>query len=227
MVGEALQNLGLFATGAAAAGLVARHGIERGSRLVERGIERFSEVGERGIDRSSEVVERGIEQFFEAQTARFEAELGGERVASSRLQEERAGVVVELYRRFVQFERDARALTAGGSSDPAADELVRAATESGDDFAQYYAENRIYFPPETCEVVDRLRDEMDDVVVDVRAVSSHSGRPDRGTDVEARRERRRSAAREEVPELKRTLENHCRELLGVDQDGGRLEDLDG
>lgn len=218
MVWEALQNLGIVATGTAAAGLIARYGIDRFSGLVERGIERSAEVGERGIERFSEVVEEGIEQFVDREIARHEAELGSPRVASSRLHDERASVVLELYQRLVAFERAMRALPAGGAGDAATDELLQEARESGNDFADYYAENKIYFPPTTCDAVERIRDEMNHVFLDVRAGSSHGRGPEPRTDVERSVANWHDVSQDEVPELKAELEDHFRELLGVDVD---------
>ncbi|WP_123537036.1 hypothetical protein [Halosimplex salinum] len=224
MVMEALQDLGLFATGTAAAGLLARYGIQRFSRLAERGIERSSDVVERGIERSSEVVERGIEQYFDRETARHEAEVEAHGVVSSRLHEERASIVVELYRRFVQYERDMRALKTGPSSDAATDQLLQTATESGNDFATYYARNKIYFPPDTCETVERVQGAMTDVLDGFRAGTSHGDRAEQRTDVESGLADWREVTGDEVPELTAELETHFRELLGVDLDGNRLDD---
>lgn len=207
MVEEAVQNLGIFATGTAAAGLLARYGIQRFSGLVEA-----------GIDRSGEVLEHGIEQFVDKEIARHEAELADHRVASSRLHEERASVVIELYRRFVRFERDMRALTTGGASDHSSDELLQKATASGNDFATYYEENKIYFPPGTCGAVESVQDAMADVFDDFRAGRSGGGRPEQPTDVESHLASWRDVTEDEIPELKCELENHFRELLGVDLD---------
>lgn len=218
MVGETLQNLGLFATGTAAAGLVVRYGIQRFSRLVEGGIERSAEVAERGIDRFSEVAERGIEQFVDAKIARHEAELEDRRAVASGLHQERASVILELYRRFVRFERDVRALETGRSSDPSTDELLQQATESGNDFATYYAEHKIYLPPATCDVVERVQDATNDVFDDFRTTTSHGGRPEQPTPIEHGLANRRDVTRDEIPDLTSELENHFRELLGVDLD---------
>ncbi|WP_436925755.1 hypothetical protein [Halosimplex amylolyticum] len=221
---EALQDVGIFATGTAAAGLLVRYGIQRFSRLAEQGIERSSEVVEHGIERSSAAVERGIEQFFDKEVARHEAEVQAHGVVSSRLHEERASIIIELYQRFVQFERDMRALKTGTSSDPSTDQLLEAATESGDDFATYYVENKIYFPPETCEAVESVQDAMNGVFDGFRVGTSHGDRPEQRTDVESCLADWRDVTGDEVPELKSELETHFRALLGVDLDGGRLDD---
>lgn len=215
---ETVQNLGIFAGGTATAGLLARYGIARFSRLVERGIDRSSEVAEQGIERFSEAVERSVEQFVDGEIARHDAELRDRRVTSSRVHEERARIVVELYQRLVRFERDMRALTSGGSEDRSADDLLQTATQSGNDFADYYAENKIYFPPDACEAVERLRDEMNQVFLDMRAGGSHGDPPAHGADVERWLATWRDATEDQVPELKAELEGQFRELLGVDPD---------
>lgn len=205
MVWEALQNLGIFALGTAATGWIVRH----------------------GIDRFSEVAEQGIEQFFDKEIARYQSELENEQVVFSRLHEERASIIIELYERFILFEQDMRALTREWSGGPPTDELFQKATASGNDFAKYYMENKIYFPPETCEAVESLQDEMKDVFVDYRDGKTYEHRAERPADVENWLANWREVTEDEVPELKRELENHFRELLGVDLDGGQLEGLDG
>lgn len=204
MVWDSLQNLGIIAVGTGAAGLVVRFGIER----------------------FSEVVERGIDQFFDKEMARHRAELENEQVVFSRLHEVRASVIVELYTRFVTFERDMRALTTGRSSDPPSDECLQKTTASCNEFANYYTKNKIYFPASTCDAVESLQDEMNAVFVDFNGSQTCDGRPERRPDVENWRANWRGVTEDEVPELKSELENHFRALLGVDLDGGPLEDLD-
>lgn len=204
MAWETLQTLGIVAGGSAAAGLVLRFGIER----------------------FSEVLERAIDQFFDKEIARHKAQLEHERVMFSQLHTERASIIIELYRKFVQFERDMRSLTTGPSNDSPADELLGKAAESGDDFAKYYGQNKIYFPPDTCEAVESLQDEMTDVFVDIRAGASRGGRPEGRADVERWLADWRDVTDDEVPELKCELENHFRDLLGVDLEGGQLAGLD-
>jgi hypothetical protein len=213
---EVVQNLGIFAGGTATVGLVARYGIARFSRLAERGIDRSSDALEQGIERFAEAVEQSVEQYIDGEIARHDAELRERRVVSSRVHEERAKIVVELYQRFVRFERDMRALATGGSGDAAADELRQTAAQSGTDFADYYAEHRIYFPPDACDAVERLQKEMNQVFVDMRAGTAHGDRPGQGADIDRWRSTWQDAAEDKVPELEAELEEHCRDLLGVD-----------
>lgn len=213
---EVVQNLGIVATGTAAAGLILRYGIQRVAGIVEQGIEQSSEVVVHGIERFSEAIEHGIEQFIDKEIARHEAQLEDRRGVSPRLHEERAGVIIELYRRFVRFERDMRALTNGRSSDSSTDDLLRQATASGNEFGTYYMENKIYFPPDTCEAVERVQDAMNDVFDDFHAGTTHGDRPEQPADVESSLASWRDVSEDEVPELKRELETHFRELLGVD-----------
>jgi hypothetical protein len=219
MFWEALQNLGIFATGTAAAGLVVRYGTQRFSGLIEQGIERSSEAVEQGIERFSEVVEQGIEQFFEMKVAQHQADLEAHRAASSRLRKKRTNTVIELYQRFVQFERDMRSLKTGMSSDADADQLLRTATESGNAFSTYYMENKIYFPPDTCDAIESVRDGMTDTLDSFRAGTPHSGRPEQQADVDRRLTEQQGVTGDKMSERKYELETHFRELLGVDPDG--------
>lgn len=219
---EELQNLGIVATGTAAFGLVARYGIQRVSSLVQEGIERSTEAAEYGIERHAEALERGIERFFEKKTSQHQAELEARRVVSSGLHEKRASIVPELYRRFVRFERDIRALTAGTSSAGTTDELLEAATSSGDAFGTYYREHRIYFPRETCDAVESVQDAMNDVLDEYRVGVVSDGRSEQRTARQSRPVDGRPVTGGEIPERASELETRLRELLGVDLDEARL-----
>lgn len=205
MVWETVQNVGILAAGTGAAGLLVRF----------------------GMDRFAAIVEGSIDQFFDEKRARREAELKNDHVVFQRLHEARANVIVELYTRVVTFERDVRAVTTGGPSERPREELLQQATASGNALARYYMENRIYFPPETCDAVERLQDAMQTVFADFSAGTPHDGRPEQPADVENWLANWRNVTDEEVPELKRELETHFRALLGVDLDGEDLTDSDG
>lgn len=196
MVWDTLENLGIIAFGTGAAGLVLRYGLAE----------------------FSAVIEQAIDRFFEEKTARYEADLEHDRVVFSRLHEERADVIIELYGRFVRFERDMRALTTNWSGNPTAEELLEDARASANDFSRYYVENKIYFPPDTCDAVERLQDELNDVFVGVRAAPSGSGPHGQPADVQSWLATWDAVTEDEVPELKRELETHFRDLLGVDAD---------
>lgn len=196
MVWDALQDLGIIAFATGAAGLVLRYGLQE----------------------FAELVEQGIDQFFDKEIARQKAKLEHDRVIFTRLHQERASVIIELYRRFVRFERDMRALTTGLSSDDPSAERFETATASGNHFVRYYMEHKIYFPPDTCEAVENLEDEMTDIFIDFRAGNSDGGPPAQRVDLESRLANWQDVTRDEVPELKRELENHFRELLGVDSE---------
>jgi len=205
MVWDTVQNLVVVATGTAGAGLVVRYGLEQ----------------------FSEVVERGIDQFFDDEVARQEAELENERVVFSRLHQERATIVVELYERFVQFERDARAARTGPSDGSPSEELLQTAVASGNDFARYYTEHKIYFPPETCDVVERLQAELNDALAHARTGRSRDSRREPPGDVHVGVANWSDGTGDEIPDLSEALENHFRELLGVDLAGGELADAGG
>lgn len=207
MVEEAVQNVGIVASATAAAGLVARYGIKRSSKVVEN-----------GIDTVSERAENSIERFFEHRSARHETELADRRVVTSRVHEERASVVIELYRRIVQFERDVRAVTTGASGDRSPDELHRTAVTSGNAVASYYEDHRIYFPAETCDVIESVQQELHRVFHDVQARGSNGRGPEGRSDDEARMNTVSHVTEDEIPDRTRELESHFRDLLGIDEE---------
>lgn len=104
------------------------------------------------------VARYAIKQYFDKELNRYQTELEKEKVRFGELHTERAQITAELYERFVEFEEDMRALTdpVGLDNNTSREELLEDAAESGNDFLNFYVENKIYFPPEICETVESL-----------------------------------------------------------------------
>lgn len=129
----------------------------------------------------------------------------------------RAEITAELYKKFVEFEEDMRTLTdpMERPDDPPQEEKIQQAAESGNQFVNYYMENKIYFPPGICDTIEQLNQELQDVFVNSKINTGTNHRKVSSDRVEGRLELWKRTTEEDIPELKTELEAHFRELLGV------------
>ncbi|WP_271968451.1 hypothetical protein [Halorubrum ezzemoulense] len=136
----------------------------------------------------------------------------------SELHTQRAEITAELYERFVEFEEDMKSLThpVDLPNEPSKDEKRGEATESGDQFMYFYRKHKIYFPPHICETVEELNQELKDVFMTFKVHRPYDAPPGDSYETEKWRESWKTVTEDEVPELKSELEDHFRDLLGVE-----------
>lgn len=159
----------------------------------------------------------GIKQYFDKELKKYQAELDKERVRYSELQQKRGQKIEELYKKFVEFEHDMRRLTdiVTLEGEPDKTEKLKNAQDTGEDFVNFYAKNKIYFPPDACETIEEIQEEMQDVFNTFRIERPFEAKRGGAPDIETWTENWNKISEDEVPELKRELENQFRSLLGV------------
>lgn len=99
------------------------------------------------------------------------------------------------------------------------EEKIKAAAESGEEFRRYYREKKIYFPPYICETMEELLEEYRDMFHEFSISRVHDDRESRYDEEERLDnwiEDWESLTEDEIPELREELEDHFRDLLGVD-----------
>lgn len=105
------------------------------------------------------------------------------------------------------------------SREPDKDEKLKAATESGNKFVNFYMRNKIYFPPEICGTIEDIQDELKSTYDEFGIYRPFDPGPrDPHQDIERWNNAWKRVTEDEVPELKRELEDHFRDLLGVESD---------
>lgn len=166
------------------------------------------------------VVRDVISQYFDKELNKYQSELEKEKVRFSQLHNERAKITAELYERFVKFEDDMRSLTTPleQQSSPSKDEKLETAAKSGNKFLSFYMKNKIYFPPDICETIEELNDELRGVYNEFQIYEPYNHTPTSPQDTGQWHDSWKRVTEEEVPELKSELEQHFRELLGVEID---------
>lgn len=158
-----------------------------------------------------------IKQYFNKELNRYQTELEKEKVVFSELHNERAKITAELYEKFIEFEQDMRALTDPYSrSEESKEEKLEDTAESGAEFFNFYVRHKIYFPEGICDTVEDLQSEMQSVFAEFQVYQPHTNSPNDPVDVDRWHESWKTMTEEEVPELKEELEEHFRDLLGVD-----------
>lgn len=193
-----VEELGVFAIGTTVIGWVAKDTI---NKYFEKELSKYQEE----IDK---------------ELKRHQAELDKEKHQFSQLHNERAKITAELYSKFVEFEEDMRSLTSPMEypDDPSKDEQLKTAAESGNEFINFYMKNKIYFPSEICETIEELNEEMQSIYNKFGIYRPFEARPGDPHDTGEWHDAWKSVTDDEIPELKEELEDHFRDLLGVDQD---------
>ncbi|TKX40738.1 MULTISPECIES: hypothetical protein [unclassified Halorubrum] len=191
-----IEEVGAFAFGAAVVGWVARDLI---SQHFDKELSKYQAEVDKELNR-------------------YQTELEKDKLQFSELHTQRAEITAELYERFVEFEEDMRSLTdlMERSDEPPKDEKLEIAAESGNQFINFYMKNKIYFPPQICETVEELNEEMRDIFVTFRIYMTYDGSPGDPHDLDQWHESWKRVTEDEVPELKSELEDRFRDLLGVE-----------
>ncbi|MDT3434718.1 hypothetical protein [Haloarcula sp. 1CSR25-25] len=191
-----LRDLGIFAVGATVAGWVAKEAI---TNYFDKELTKY----EKEVDK---------------ELNRFQAELEKDKLQFSQLHNERAKITAELYKKFVLFEEDMRSLVnpVEVGDEPSKDEKFQPAAESGNEFRNYYMKNKIYFPADICQTIESLDQEMESIYRKFGIFTPYQSRPGDPQEPGEWLEVWERVTEDEVPELKEELEDHFRELLGVD-----------
>ncbi|WP_276258135.1 hypothetical protein [Haloglomus litoreum] len=175
------------------------------------------------------IAKSAITQYFDKQLQQYQTELEKEKIRFSDLHTKRGEVVGELFTKMVDFEEDMRSLVKPfqGTGEIPQHEKIKQAADSGESFREYYEKNRVYLPPDVCETTEEMLGEFKEVFDDFAIYRVH----EQGTSAFDPIERMdvwvedwEKIDDDTVPELKRELENHFRELLGVELRQGSDQD---
>ena len=85
-----------------------------------------------------------------------------EKIKFSKLHEERAKVIKELYEKLVIFEESMKSLTSPMKfyGDMKEKEKLKMSREKGHEFEVYYRKNKIYFDKKICDILEEILKEM-------------------------------------------------------------------
>lgn len=193
-----VEELGIFAVGATVIGWVAKDSI---IQYFEKELNKY-------------------EAEIDKELKRLQAELDKEKHQYSQLHDDRARITAELYEKFVVFEEDMRSLTdpVEYPNEPQKEDKLQTAAESGNEFLNFYMKNKIYFPPEICDTIEDLHDEMQSVYNKFGIYKPYKSGPGDPQDTGEWMDAWKRVTEDEVPELKEELEDHFRGLLGVNMD---------
>lgn len=154
---------------------------------------------------------RDIETFRKKlEIERFEHE-----TRFARLHERRMEVIAELYRQLVHAERAfsswVHPLQMAG--EPSKEEKGQAAVEAANRFRSYFLEHRIYLEPGLCDEIAAFDRTLYETYVDLTTYDPDDPRETRDH-LDAWRTSWNTVS-SRVPELRQSIENRFRELLGI------------
>ncbi|MDA1062205.1 MAG: hypothetical protein O2895_04770 [Chloroflexi bacterium] len=170
------------------------------------------------------VAKRFVDGLFEAGTRRFEiqtqafhdmelerlrVQLGmaafEHQTRFARLHERRFDVLNETYVRLVAAHRAFHSLTAPLqlAGEPPEEVKAKEAADAGNEFIKYFEENRIWLPGEICDDIDGFARMLRNVGVDF---SMRKDLPEAWRQI-------RKAMTDDVPRLKRSIEERARTLI--------------
>ena len=119
------------------------------------------------------LIKRIIDSFFKNRSEDYRHELslileehksslGLQYAKASKLHDKRLIVIAEFYRLIAKLDSDMAVMTqyvkwSSGDHEKEEKERIKAATNSYNDFLDYYSEHRIFFRIETCELIDSMQ----------------------------------------------------------------------
>lgn len=203
-----LGELGIFAIIVTVLGWVAKDAI---SQYFDKELNEYQAKIDKELKEHQASIDKELNEYRN--------ELEKDRLRYTKLHNKRAEITAELYEKFVEFEEDLRSLTHPMQKvgDPAKDEKLENTAKSGNEFLNFYMMNKIYFPPEVCETVEEIVEESMEIHKEKRTrAAKFAHREMEPGDFEKELDYWERVTEEDIPKLKEELENHFRELLGVE-----------
>lgn len=180
-------------------------------------IDKNMRLYEQNLSNQSELFKQNLNQSFEE----FKANLALMSEKANKLHDKRIERIEKIYSLLTDFYDDMFQLIAikivTGMSQEQIDkqdiENAQKASESGNLFLNYYSRNKLYFNPETCELIREISDLMKGVYGDLTMKYTFGRMP-----AQFEFETVKTAStkiRDKVPELKLKLEDNFRVIIGV------------
>lgn len=160
-----------------------------------------------------------IKLYINKDIERFKSQLLQEQIRFSKLHEERANVIKDLYGKLRDLELAMNKLVVPLelTGQPKKEALLPKVTEAGNEFLNYYNKNRIYFSKRMCALIDKINKEFREMYVDWQVYQPHTlDAPDVNQDDRIRRwSEIWKKSEKDIPELREQIEEEFRTLLGV------------
>jgi hypothetical protein len=170
---------------------------------LQRRADEFRILFQRDVDLQVQSLKSSLEMIAYEQQVRF-----------SKLHEKRADTIAELYSQIVELPSYAWKFILQSPSDL---EQAKIAMDKVTETDRFVAKNRIYFPPEVCELLDKFVKTLRSMVIHVQVYWQDSSYYANQLMREDRNKVMTKALTElenEIPALTKNLENEFRSLLG-------------
>lgn len=168
-----------------------------------------------------------FQTYLTKQTETFKSELqrltNRHQITFSKLHEERAETIKDLYTKLVELESSTRGLVDFGHlyDKEMEKERSKEVVEKSSELYQYCNVNRIYFSEDICKSLDKIHENFGTIIVTYDTYYTFRREILSEEDIvfeEERKAEMRKCIKEEIPVLKNSIEYEFRKLLGVIED---------
>ena len=171
---------------------------------------------EKELDIKSQEYQAGLNTDLES----HKAKLNIEHTQYLKLHEQRLTVMTKIYEKIAELDRTMNILTAqikplphGQTADQQDLEHMQAAQDAYTSFHIYYANNKIFFNEQNCNLLDKLQEKYWDSLWD-GTVRQRMGKSDLEYNYESAK-KASETVRVHIPPIRQSLENEFRMTLGV------------
>ncbi len=191
--------------------------------LKKKELEQGLQLHKQRLEQENNILKLDIDKNLEAYRNKLEILKLEYQVQFSKLHEKRSEVIESVYQKLVRLNIAMLNLTAFvkpiiQNAEKEEQERLIEANEAFFDFQKYYSETKIYFQPDTCSILDRLKKYFWDSAWDYTEISRMKSFGAAGPDLKESYKKASEAGkfvREEIPKVLELLENDFRRLLGV------------
>jgi hypothetical protein len=188
-------------------------------------LEQELQLHKQRLEQENNFLKLDIDKNLESYKNRLEILKLEYQVQFSKLHEKRSVVIENLYQKLVRLNYAMLRLTAGMKPviKDAEKEEEQRLIEANDlffEFQNYYSENKIYFQPDTCEILEKLKTHYWNSAWDYMEISRMKSFGVDGIDLKESFKKAKEAGacvREEVPKVLFLLESEFRLMLGVSE----------
>jgi len=177
------------------------------------------------LDKDIAVYQNKLQENSKQQIAEFKHNLEKtaleHKIRFSKLHEERANVIKEIYTRYIEFELSMKKFVSvfEAENDPTKEELKKEVISTGNKFFKYLKDKRIFFAEKTCSLIDEIEDFQKEMWIQFEHGKVYKSSSDETAGQQQERINKwykiDEAIRKTGKELKSNLENKFRIILGV------------
>ncbi|MCM3216746.1 hypothetical protein ABER75_11645 [Niallia taxi] len=172
------------------------------------------------LDNKSSIYKANLDKEMEHFKLKLQIETTEHQIKYTKLHEDRANTIKELYKYIVNMEQSLNSLVSlyEFHGEDGKEKKAQKYMQSFNTAYEYYHINKIYLSENTCSIIDSLLDELRGIWSEFYSYDLINGLSEKHVERQEQREVWRTCykeMKEKVPKIKRDLENDFRSMLGV------------